>query len=309
MRTVLIVLGALALVVAIGILNFIPLSSPKEVCRPVAQWDGREAGWRLDHPMGLAWDGRFLYVADTENRAVKKLQEDGSLVAIWTGFQRPVAVAAADDVVYLADFLADRISKLWPDGTLVLQWGQHGGGTGEFDAPSGIAVDREGFVYVADFYNHRIEKFTGDGAFVTQWGSNGRWSGQFHYPTDVAVSATGDVFVADGYNQRVQKFTDEGVYLAKWGGLGYGIVGKWPGWFRLAKALAVGPGGNVYVADAFNHRIQEFTADGKLLGIWGDHPSPDGLSLQYPAGIAAGADGRVYVSDFFKNRIWELDCR
>lgn len=310
MRKALIAVGVITIVLATGILAYIPLSAPRTICKAVAQWDGSGAGWRLNHPMDLAWSGGFLYVADADDGAVKKLRDDGTLVAEWKGFKRPVDVAVAPDAVYVADFLADRIVKLnAADGAVIAQWGRHGGGPGEFDAPSGIAVDAKGFVYVTEFYNHRVQKLTGDGSFVKQWGTDGHWSGQFHYPTGVAIGPKGEVFVADAYNHRIEAFTADGAYLRKWGGLGYGMSGKWSGWFRLAKAVAVDPAGNVYVADAFNRRIQKFSADGRLVGTWGNGPSSDQQVLQYPAGVAAGDNGAIYVSDFFENRIWKLDCR
>lgn len=308
MKKYLAALAILSLLVVAAIYFFVPLSSPKEVCTAVAQWtieNNEEA--RLNHPMGLAWGDGFLYVADTENGVVKKFREDGSLVSEWTGFKRPVAVTVVDKNVYVADFLTDRIAKLTTDGTLIAQWGGYGKGEGEFDAPSGIAADRNGYVYVADFYNHRIQKFTGDGEFVMQWGGQGRGSGRFHYPTDVAVSQV-EVFVADAYNHRIQKFTQEGVYLAKWGGLGYGISGKWFGWFRLAKAVTVDSHNNVYVADAFNYRVQKFTGEGELLGVWGKSQPGEEQLVQYPAGVTVASDGTIYVSDFFKNRISKIEC-
>ncbi|MCI0526541.1 MAG: hypothetical protein L0Y56_03690, partial [Nitrospira sp.] len=260
------VVTLLVIVLAIVFFGLSLILSPKEKYQAILQWNQEgEAAGNLRHPMGLAWEEGFLYVADAENGAIEKFREDGSFVAQWKGFKRPVAVAAVGDFVYVADFLADRISKLHNDGTLVAQWGRHGKGEGEFDAPSGIAVDRHGQVYVADFYNHRIQKFTANGKFLLQWGSNGRWSGRLHYPTDVAVNNQGEVFVADAFNHRIQKFTREGQYLTKWGGTGYGLSGKWPGWFRLAKAVTIDHEGHVYVADAFNHRVQKFTSQGKLI--------------------------------------------
>lgn len=309
MSKVFIALGAAALLLVAGVIIFIPFSTPKEICRPIAQWDGAGAGWRLDHPMDLAWRDGALYVADAENGSVKKIRDDGTLVAEWKGFKRPVDVAVTQGAVYVVDFLADRVVKLELNGTVVGQWGRHGNGPGEFDAPSGIAVDGKGHVYVAEFYNHRIQKFTADGTFVTQWGGDGRWNGRFHYPTDVAVGPTGAVFVADAYNHRIETFTENGVYLGKWGGVGFGLSGKWPGWFRLAKAVTVDSTGNIYVADAFNRRIQKFTPGGRLLGTWGNRAASDQEPLRYPAGVATDADGHLYVTDFFENRIWKLDCR
>ena len=305
------VLGLLVvLVIGLAILFFalLPTGSVQEHCQTTSRWSQEGVtGGDLYHPMGLAWRNGFLYVADTENEAIKKFREDGSLVAQWKGFKRPVALAATEDFVYVADFLTDRISKLRTDGTLIAEWGRHGKGEGEFDAPSGIAVNQQGRVYVADFYNHRIQKFTPDGKFLLQWGSDGRWSGQFHYPTGVAVNNRGEVFVADAYNHRIQKFTGEGRYLTKWGGIGYGFAGKWLGWFRLAKAVKADSHGDVYVADAFNHRVQKFTGEGKLLAVWPDRRSgPD--QVGYPAGLAVDPKGHLYVSDFFKNQIWTVSC-
>lgn len=310
MKAALLLLVAVALVLAIAILTYVPISTPGEICKPVAQWDGSGAGWRLNHPMGLAWSGGFLYVADAENGAVKKLRDDGTLVAQWNGFRKPVAVGAAQDALYVADFLGDYVVKLNPqDGAFLARFGQRGDGPGEFDAPSGIAVDGAGFVYVTEFYNHRVQKLTSSGVFVGQWGTDGRWNGRFHYPTDVAVSPTGEVIVADAYNHRIQVFAADGRYLRKWGGIGYGLAGKWGGWFRLAKAVAVDSVANVYVADAFNRRIQKFSPDGRLLGTWGNGPLNGRPVLKYAAGVAVAGNGTVYVSDFFENRIWKLDCR
>ncbi len=223
MKKALFLIGNVALLLVIGGLYYIPLSEPKEVCRALVQWDGGAAGWRLDHPMDLAWGGGFLYVADTENGAVKKFRDDGTLVA--------------------------------------------------------------------------------------EWGKDGRWNGQFHYPTDVTVAPDGTVFVADAYNQRIQRFTAQGIYLGKWGGIGYGISGPLLGWFRLAKAVAVDATGHVYVADAFNRRIQKFSSAGDVLGVWAKDRPDEPQELNYAAGVAVGADGIVYVSDFFENRILKLDCR
>lgn len=155
---------------------------------------------------------------------------------------------------------------------------------------------------MTDFYNHRVQKFTADGKFLLQWGSNGRWSGRFHYPTDVAVNNQGEVFVVDAYNHRIQKFTRDGHYLTKWGGISYGLSGKWPGWFRLAKAVAIDQEGYVYVADAFNHRVQKFTGQGKLVSWWGGLGSDLG-QIHYAAGVAVDTQRSVFVSDFFNNRI------
>ena len=168
-------------------------------------------------------------------------------------------------------------------------------------------MDRKGDVYVTDFYNHRVQKLKPNGEFILAWGSRGRWSGEFRYPTDVAVDKDGNILVTDAYNHRVQKFAPDGKFLGKWGGTGYGFSGPWPGWFRLAKAMAVTPVGEVLVADPFNSRIQRFSSEGKLLSIWDGRFGEE--SIRYPAGISVGSNGIRYVTDFFQNRIVALRCR
>ena len=291
------------IVLVIILIGLFPIRSPGDGYREISVWGSDSL---LNHPMGLAWKDGFLYVADTENGFIKKFKDDGSLISQWKGFSRPVAVATVRDVIYVADFLADKITELQADGTRISQWGRHGKGEGEFDAPSGIAVDPKGDIYVADFYNHRIQKFTADGKYLLQWGGDGRSRGKLHYPTDVNVDLNGNVYVADGFNHRVHKFTGDGHYLAKWGGIGYGLSGGWPGWFRLAKAVTVDSQGNLYVADAFNNRIQKFTENGKLLALWGG-PGSGNNQVNYPAGVAVDPDGHLYVSDFFNNRIIKLE--
>lgn len=295
-------LGALAVVV-------LYMPQPSRTCEAVRHWSGAAAGSvTLYHPMGLAWGGDALYVADAERGAVEHYGLDGTLQATWTGLGRPVAVAWAEGLVYAVDFLGDRVVVLAPTGRVVRAWGRHGAGAGEFDAPSGIAVDRAGTVYVTDLFNHRVQAFTGDGHFLREWGGKGRLSGEFHFPTGVAVSPRGEILVADGFNHRVQRFTADGRYLGKWGGIGYGVAGAWPGWFALAKDVALDAEGSVYVTDAFNARVQSFTPEGKLLAVWGGGPRVH-RSLRYTSGIAVGPRGEVYVGDFYGNQIWELYCR
>lgn len=110
--------------------------------------------------------------------------------------------------------------------------------------------------------------------------------------------------VADAFNNRVQVFTPDGRYLRHWGGIGFGVGSAWPGWFRLAKELAFDGDGNVYVADAFNRRIQKFTPDGGLLAIWEARDQ----ELRYASAVAVGAEDTVYVGDFYTSVIREMRC-
>ncbi|MBN1136186.1 MAG: NHL repeat-containing protein, partial [Anaerolineae bacterium] len=93
-----------------------------------------------------------------------------------------------------------------------------------------------------------------------------------------------------------------------------------PGQFMRPRGIAVGPGGEVYVVDSDNARIQVFSPDGAFLRQWGSYcdmengtecidPDGDGpLALgdgefKEPWGITVDGDGRVYVADTWNHRI------
>ena len=65
-------------------------------------------------------------------------------------------------------------------------------------------------------------------------------------------------------DQRISKLDRDGNFVAL---LGRG--GPEPGQFARIRALALGPDGLLYVADACNHRIQVFTRDGQLVRHFG----------------------------------------
>ena len=86
--------------------------------------------------------------------------------------------------------------------------------------------------------------------------------------------------------------------LAVWGG-----PGAAPGRFAVPDGVAVDAAGHVYVADRDNHRIQTFTAGGRLLAVWGGVAGRAPGQLSDPYGVAADGFGNVYVADTDNNRI------
>jgi streptogramin lyase len=110
-------------------------------------------------------------------------------------------------------------------------------------------------------------------------------------PLQVAVGADGHVFVTDR-GQTVTELTDTGQVVRRWGGPGTG-----PGRFRLySGALAVGPDGDVYVADTGNFRIQVFAPDGTFVAEYGGYGQGP-AQFVWPSGIVVGDDGTMYVAD------------
>jgi DNA-binding beta-propeller fold protein YncE len=182
-----------------------------------------------------------------------------------------------------------------------LTWGTSGTGNGEFNNPSGIAVDALGNVYVADDGNNRIQKFDSTGTYITQWGSSGNGNGEFNDPRSLAVDDSGNVYVVDTDNNRIQKFDSDGTYLTQWG-----TVGTGNGQFDNPYNIALSASGNVYVVDTFNFRIQKFDSNGTYLTQWGTNGSGNGQFDQL-RGIAVDASGNVYTTEYGNHRVQKFD--
>ena len=175
----------------------------------------------------------------------------------------------------------------------LFEWGQAGAGDGQFNAPTGIAVDSAGNVYVADTANHRIQKFDDQGNFLLKWGAPGSGAGQFNSPKGVAVDSVDNVYVVDSGNHRIQKFTASGSFVTAWGSLGSG-----PGQFNQPFGVAVDSQDNVYVTDTGNDRVQKFGANGGFTASWGTTGDGTGQFRSPRAvGVLISYGDRVYVAD------------
>jgi DNA-binding beta-propeller fold protein YncE len=173
----------------------------------------------------------------------------------------------------------DPYAEGWRDRAARLVFGAEGSAPGQFQNPRGIEVGPEGFIYVADAGNHRIQKFTADGQFVAAWGQH-----------SVAQTEAGG---ARGFNEP----WDVAVAPVKVS--------------EAAPSAESDPGGAIYVADTWNHRIQKLSAEGNLVtswGLFGQYGPEDGDAAGWgsfygPRGVAVGPDGRVYVADTGNKRV------
>lgn len=176
--------------------------------------------------------------------------------------------------------------------------GGRGIGKGQFDSPTGIAVDRNGNILVADTGNKRIEKFSPTGSFLSAVGITSGQE-QLAAPNGIAVDRAGNVYVADAGNHRVQKLAPDGTLLAEWKGPDSGFYGP--------RRIAIGRDDSIYVVDQGRTRIVKFSPEGQVLRVWGSKGSGDG-QFNDPTSIAVDLQtGKIYVADPRNKRIQVFD--
>jgi alpha-tubulin suppressor-like RCC1 family protein/streptogramin lyase len=159
---------------------------------------GSAARFRYPHAITIDSTGN-LYVADTDNNAIRKVTPTGVTSTIAGGFNQPYGITIdSSGNLYVADSLNYAIKKITPAGvvsTIAGLAGQRGStdGTGSgarFSTPTGITIDSSGNLYVADQGNQVIRKITPAGVvstFAGVAGQRGNADGLVAI-TDIAVS-------------------------------------------------------------------------------------------------------------------------
>ncbi len=139
-------------------------------------------------PSGIATDGKFLYVCDSEGSAIRRLSID------------PRGKGEVTTVVGPYDM---------PRGAALFEFGDKDGigGRARLQHPLGIA-HQDGVLYVADTYNHKIKKIELKTRRSSTWLGDGKpgdrleFNPQFSEPSGITI-AQGKLFVADTNNHRI----------------------------------------------------------------------------------------------------------
>lgn len=179
-------------------------------------------------------------------------------------FNAPWDVAVGSDgYLYVADTWNHRVQKLDPRGQPVLSWGRHAQTTvndastfGAFYGPRSVAVSSNGDVYVADTGNDRIQVFDTEGTFLRWIGGSGGNMGQFDEPVGLAVGDAGELYVADAWNARIQVFDATGQFIGMW------EVPSWRRLGSTDKPFLAYAGGRVWATDPASGRVLAFTPQG-----------------------------------------------
>ncbi|MDH3238371.1 MAG: hypothetical protein OEM47_07605 [Deltaproteobacteria bacterium] len=143
--------------------------------------EGTGTAARFRMPRGVASDGSFLYIADTGNHAIRKIDIGSGAVTTVAGdgfpglptdtpsrFRSPEGIAVLGSNVYVADTGNHAIQKVTPAGVVTNFAGSDAAVSGfvddtgtaaRFHAPRGIAAV-ETTLYVADTGNHAVRRIS-----------------------------------------------------------------------------------------------------------------------------------------------------
>jgi hypothetical protein len=231
--------------------------------------------------------GGYIYVSDSGNNRIEVLSpscvyaesigsggsENGELSSP-AGLAFGLRPVNGRDVLAVADSGNNRVEEFaWETenaqtkaGEFVAAYGSKGAGAGQFMDPTGIILAGAGKVansddfYVVDSGNSRVQEFSETGLaygekvafeYLLQFGAKGTENGKFTNPTAITLDpTTGDLDVTDSGSGRVQTFLANGTYVAKFGAVGTGGED-----FESPKGIVANAGGELYVADSGNNRV------------------------------------------------------
>ncbi|QNI35312.1 Ig-like domain repeat protein [Edaphobacter albus] len=204
---------------------------------------GAATSAQLDSPQGLAVDASNLYIADTHNHRIRRVNLStgvistiaGSSIAGSTGDHGPARSATLDRPTALtlngngdlliADSGRHRIRRIEAaSGVITTVAGEgtqgYAGDSGSaalavLDSPQGLAADDGGNLYLADTHNQRIRRIdiatgtistmAGTGAFGYAGDSGEATSAKLALPHGLTLDAQGNIFFTDSSNHRVRR--------------------------------------------------------------------------------------------------------
>jgi hypothetical protein len=262
----------------------------------------------LFEPHGLALDAAGnLYVADTLNGAVRKLDTNGLMTTI----------AGNGDVS----------ANSCDGGGLAIN--------ASLMNPTGVAVALNGDIYIADaeadlicridFGTGNISRFAGDGQSRFSGDNGPATDASFDRPLDIAIDSVGNLYIADRDNQRIRRVDTAGVITTVAGNTGNGGYDPTDegnaavdAQLNNPQAIAVDAGDNLYIVDSASHIIRVVdSGTGNISTIagtpgtssdTGDGGLATAATLRQPRGIFVDGAGNIYFGDTGNERIRRIDA-
>ncbi len=290
-------------------------------------FDGTGALVRLSSPSGAAAIGAVLYVADTANHVIRKIDTTTGAVTTLAGsfgvsgsadgtasaarFNSPAGIAAVGTTLYVCDTGNHTVRKIVSTSGAVTTLAGSAGSPGaadnttgtlaRFHSPTGIGTDGA-TLFVADKGNHTVREVTpagGTSTYAGLAGSPGSTDGngadaRFSAPEGVAVLGS-TLYVADTGNHTIRAV----VPLGAVGGVttlagSPGVPGSQDdaagtlARFHFPSSLSA-IGTSIFVADTENHTVRQVTVSGGVTTLAGGAGLPG--SADNPSGPSARFNG------------------
>jgi sugar lactone lactonase YvrE len=240
----------------------------------------------LNGPQGVAADANYVYIADSGNSRILKVDSKGNMTTVISdGNGGNIAVDKSGNVyfAYSSVFTEGTVTEVSPDGA-------NGLIASPAVAPTGVAIDSTGLLYIPDSSKAIIYRldvlgsaqiFAGTGTLGTSLDGRLATQTQLSQLAAVAPDSSGNVYFTDLY--RVRRVAPSGIVTAVAGTTTSGFAGDNG---NAAASLLALPGGlvadnnnNLYISDTLNNRVRKVTT---ILS--------DGLVV---LGATQGAAGRV----------------
>ncbi len=270
-----------------------------------------------------------LYISDSDNGAVRYLDQGGTISTWFHGFSFPTGIVEVPNPnfadVAVADSGADNaVWELTDLGYgLVAGMPGHAGYSGDngpstsamLNDPQGVALYGS-WLFVADRGNNRVRLVDAtSGNIVTVADSS-----SLSRPAGLALNFfSTQLYIADTGHRRVGVMnvgsgpvtTAAGNGSLSWSGDGAAATSAQLG---SPYAVTFDPSGNEYVADNQDNVIRKVDLDGNITtvagngiaGFAGDGGPANVAELNDPRGLAADQAGNVYISDTGNQRVREL---
>jgi hypothetical protein len=263
--------------------------------------NGPATAARLDSPQGLALDGDNLYIADTHNQRIRRLD-------LTTGVITTIAGSTAG-------FSGD-------NGPAA---------TARLNLPTALAVDANHNLYIADSRNHRIRRIT-TARIITTVGGNGIQGfggdnglatvASIDSPAGLAMDAAGDLYLSDTHNHRIREIAAATGVITTIAGGSSGLSGDGgpavAATLALPHGLSIDSAGDIYIADMANHRIRRIDGSSGAIttiagkgteNFSGDNGPATAAALDSPRATAIAPTGLVTLADTNDQRVRQLDAQ
>jgi cysteine-rich repeat protein len=263
------------------------------------------------------WDATTGVVVTVAGTGIAGFSGDGG-PATSAQLRLPSGVAV-DDLgnVFIAEPLNHRVRRIdAATGVITTVAGTGVGGfsgdggpatTAQVNQPYAVAIDGRGNLFIADRGNHRIRRVDGATGEITTVAGTGEsgfsgdggpaTSAQLNQPRGVAVDGLGNIIIADYSNHRIRRVDGATEVITTLAGTGEFAFSGDGGpatdaslWLPIG--VAIDDLGNMFVADAANHRVRRVDGVVGTIATVAGPVAPEGMG---PVAMAQISDPRALV--------------